>query len=319
MKSRVSCAALAASLLCLIGPTVAICADEDVGPLATAILPFTEKGSGAEGMGTKVGDILFAVLVAEPDLNLVDREDFGKTLSEAELNASGAVNPAQATQIGQLTGAKLLVTGSVVQTDNTLYLVAKVIGTETSRVSGASIKGTTNDEFSTLVEQLGAKIADAIRKDSDKLVAKVSTKEDAIATLSAKLKDSQRPSVWINVSERHLGQPSIDPAAQTEVAYFCKETGFEVVDGDKGNKGKADILITGEGFSEFGGRLKNLVSVKARVELKAVERETGKVLAVDRQTEMAVDLTEQVAGKAALQKAAARLAERMLPKLVSKE
>jgi hypothetical protein len=53
------------------------------------------------------------------------------------------------------------------------------------------------------------------------------------------------------------------------------------------------------------------------VELKAVDRQTGKVIAVDRQTVLAVDLSEQIAGKAALQAAAADLAERMLPKIVA--
>ena len=42
------------------------------------------------------------------------------------------------------------------------------------------------------------------------------------------------------------------------------------------------------------------------------------MLATDRQTAVVVDLTEQIAGKAALQKAAAEIAERMLPKLVTK-
>ena len=62
--------------------------------------------------------------------------------------------------------------------------------------------------------------------------------------------------------------------------------------------------VTGEAFSEFAGRHGDLVSVKARVEVKAVDRKTGKVLAVDRQTAVAVDLAEQVAGKTALQEAA---------------
>ena len=48
----------------------------------------------------------------------------------------------------------------------------------------------------------------------------------------------------------------------------------------------------------------------------SVERKTGKVLAADRQTALVVDLSEQIAGKAALQQAAATLAERLLPKLV---
>ena len=79
------------------------------------------------------------------------------------------------------------------------------------------------------------------------------------------------------------------------------------------------MLITGEGFSEVAGRVGGLVSVRARVELKAVDRRSGTVLASDRETVMVVDVSEQVAGKSALQAAAAQLAERVLPKLVAPE
>ena len=40
-----------------------------------------------------------------------------------------------------------IVTGSVVVVDDSLYLVAKVIGTETSRVLGASSKGKADDDL----------------------------------------------------------------------------------------------------------------------------------------------------------------------------
>ena len=76
-------------------------------------------------------------------------------------------------------------------------------------------------------------------------------------------------------------------------------------------------MLTGEGFSQFASRHGNLISVKARLEVKALDRASGKVLAVDRQTAVAVDLAEHIAGKTALQEAAASIAERMLPKLSS--
>ncbi len=289
-----------------------VCA-QDMYP--TAIFQFAERGSGVKGYGSKVSDILFAQLVISPDLMLVDREEIGKTLGEHELNLSGMVNSAQALQVGQLTGAKLLITGSVIEADKTIYVVAKIIGTETSRVLGESVKGRTSDEIGPLVEQLAEKVSAKIAEGANTLVAKVVTREDRIAALKESLGEAKRPTVLVSIAERHVGQTTIDPAAETEVALFCKETGFEVLDAAAGKK-DAEIIIKGEGFSEFAMRRGNLVSVKARLEVKAIDLATDKVIAIDRQVAVEVDLTEQIAGKKALQKAAAMIAERMLPKLV---
>lgn len=281
-----------------------------------AILPFAERGDDAEGLGPKVSDLLFANLVADPEMYLVDREDLDKILKELELNLSGLVKPTEATQVGQLTGAKILVTGSVIQVDSKLYLVAKIIGTETSRVLGASVKGEVRDNLDTLTEQLAEQVAETIGNRADELIAKSKTRADRLAALREALGKGKRPVVKIDVTERHVGQTVIDPAAETEITLFCTELGFDVVDPDEGDERVAEILIIGEGFSEFAARHGNLVSVKARLEVKAVDAATGRVLAIDRQTSVEVDLTEQIAGKTALQEAAAEIAERLLPKIV---
>ncbi len=79
----------------------------------------------------------------------------------------------------------------------------------------------------------------------------------------------------------------------------------------------APLQITGSGISELAAHIGDLVSVKARLEVKVVDPTTNKVLAVDRQTVIVVDLSEEIAGKSALQKAACQIAERILPKLVA--
>lgn len=290
--------------------------DDELAVYPVAILPFQERGRDAAELGPKVTDLLFAQLIANPDLYLVEREDITKLFDEQELNLSGLVNPSQATQVGYLTGAKIIVTGSVIVVNDSLYLVAKVIGTETSRVLGASSKGQADDDLDRLVENLAENVAATISERATDLVAKPVTREDRIAAIAKTLGKGKRPSVWIDVPERHVGQTTLDPAAATELALFCKELGFEVIDRKEGNRNDADVLLVGEGFSQFASRHGNLISVKARLEVKALERESGRVLAVDRQVAVSVDLAEQVAGKTALQDAAVSIAGRLLPKIV---
>jgi TolB-like protein len=291
-------------------------AEKEPAVYPLAILEFAERGADVKGLGAQVTDLLFAELATAPEMYLVDREDLEKSLKELELNLSGAVNPSEATQVGQLTGAKILVAGSVLQVDGKLYLVAKIIGTETSRVLGASAKGDVGDRLDDLVERLAEQVSKTIRGRAEELVATPDTREDRLAALKKALGKKDRPVLRIEVSERHVGQATIDPAAETELARLCTELGFEVYDPDTRGARKAEILLVGDGFSEFAARHGNLVSDKARLEIKAIEATSGRLLAVDRQTAVEVDLTEQIAGKAALQEAAADIAERMLPKLV---
>jgi TolB-like protein len=282
-----------------------------------AIVSFRERGKEVEGMGGQLGDLLFAKLVADPSLLLVDREDLDTVLAEAELNLSGIVNPQEAIAIGNLTGARLIVTGSVFQIDNAIHVVAKIIGTETSRVVGASVKGEADDELDGLADKLAAKVVQSVKDNSESLVARRVEKADRLEQLKDKLGDARRPAVLIIIEENHVGRTVIDPAAATELTAFCKACGFTVVDRDSGNRQQADYLIQGEGISEFAARHDNLLSVKARLEVKVIDPATGKVVAVDRQTRVAVDLVELIAGKQALQDVAADIAERLLPKLTT--
>jgi len=300
---------------------VALAQAEDEPPskiIPAAILNFEERGSAVKDYGPKVTDLLFARLAIK-DIFLVDRADIKKAMAELELNLSGAVKSSEATRIGQLTGAKLFIFGSVLQVDKRTYIIAKIVGTETSRAFALQVDGKSSDELAPLVEKLGDQVADKITEEADKLVAKVTAPTDRLAGLQKSMKKGKRPVVMVQVSERHVGAAPIDPAVQTEVMRFCKGTGFTVLDPELGLRAKADVLILGEGICETAARLNNLISVKARVELKAIDRATDQVLAVDRQTTIMVGLTEQIAGKSALEEAAAILAERMLPKLVKNQ
>jgi hypothetical protein len=280
--------------------------------LTVAIFDFESKDEAVRDLGPKVATLLNAHLSAEPQIITVERAELEKVLGEQELGLSGTVSPDTAAKVGHLTGAKVLVTGRVFKADKELILVAKIIGTETSRVYGELVKGTAAASITDLSGELAKKIATTISEKGDTLVAKVESREDRIARIKKTVKQDKLPAVSVKIGERHFGQPVVDPAAETELGLILKECGFTLVD-DKSPQ-KPDIEITGDAFSALGLRKGNLISCKARVELKAQKR-TGEILAVDRQTSVAVDITEQTAAKTALQQAAAELAERLAPKV----
>ena len=305
------CATSAAVLFCLL-VFAARLSVQAVPPevLTVAVFDFESRDEGVRDLGPKVSTLVNASLSAEPQIITVERAELEKILGEQELGLSGTVSADTAAKVGHLTGAKVLVTGRVFKADKELVLVSKIIGTETSRVYGELVKGTTASSITDLSSELAKKIAATISQRGETLVAKVENREDLIAKIKKYLSGKNLPSVSVKIGERHFGQPVIDPAAETEVGLILKECGFTLVD-DK-SKEKADVEITGDAFSAYGLRKGNLISCKARVELKAHKR-SGEILAVDRQTSVAVDIAEQTAAKTALQQAAAQLAERIAP------
>ncbi len=281
--------------------------------LTVAIFDFDSKDENVRDLGPKVATLLNATLSAEPNLILVERAELEKVLGEQELSLSGTISTDTAAKVGNLTGAKVLITGRVFKVDKETMVVAKVIGTETSRVYGEMVKGTTAVSISDLSAELAQKIAATVTQKGETLVAKVIPREERIAKLKKLAPTAPRPSVTVRIPEQHFGAPAVDPAAQTELESILQACGFKLV--DEKSPTKADVEIIGEAFSAFGLRKGNLISCKARVEVKA-RKANGEVLAVDRQTSVAVDLTEPTAGKTALQNAALELAERLVPKLV---
>ena len=284
-------------------------------PVTVAVFDFESKEEAVRDLGSKVAALLSAHLSTEGSLILVERAELEKAVGEQELGLSGTVSPETAAKLGQLTGAKVLVTGKIFRADRELMVVAKVIGTETSRVYGELVKGPVSTSLDDLAGQLASKIAASIAAKSDTLMARIPNREDRVGAIKKQLGDAKLPTVSVRIPEQHYGAPASDPAAATELSLLLQQCGFTLV--DEKSPEKPDVEITGEAFSAFGLRRGNLVSCKARLELKAHVRKEGKLLAVDRETSVAVDIAEQTAAKTALQNAAAELATRLIPRLVT--
>jgi hypothetical protein len=292
------------------------CAEEPSksGIVSVAVLDFQASGTKLAELGPQTAILISAKLSNIDNLILVERQELEKLFNEMELGASGTIKPETAAKIGSLTGAKVIVTGRIFETGSTLTMVAKIMGTETSRVYGEEISIPGPDFLNDGATGLARKISNTILEKSNTLIAKTETPEDLMAILQKAIKGKKLPSITVSIHERHFGQPAADPAAETEFITVLHLLGFTIIDPTKSVQ-KPDVLINGEGFSEFATRKGNLVTCKSRLEIKVFRADTGALILADRQVESAVDLSERIAGKAALQNAASKLLLRVAPKL----
>ena len=306
------------------------------GPLTVAVLDFETKDRAVVDLGAKISDLLTVFLSMDEGLELVERTKLKEVLAEMELSSSGIVDAQQATRIGGMVGAQVLVMGRAFVVNEKLYVTGKAISVETSRLGAELAKGELDADLDIVVQELAEKLGTWLGENADKMVAQIATPGDQVAELRKALKGKDLPMMAAIVIETHVGQAMLDPAAETEVIYLLRKVGTPVLSGREakladwareyfedadlpvpGSGEKADVIILGEGFSEFAGRKGNLISVKARVELKAVDRRTLRVLAITRKEATHVDLAEQIAAKAALQKAAGEAAVELVPEAVT--
>lgn len=186
-------------LTALILFTVCRAADpSDPSPLPAAILPFAERGAGVEGEGSKVSDILFAELLLNPAVHLIDREDLQRQLKEQELGKLGLVQGEDAAQVGRLTGAKLLISGSVIEAGSRLYLVAKITGTETGKMLGAKTDGAIDSDLGSLVKELAEQVNTVLSEKAHSLLPEAEEERDPVALLTPHVKDRNLPTVYIS-------------------------------------------------------------------------------------------------------------------------
>lgn len=281
-------------------------------PLTVAVYDFTDADRGGGGYGAKVTTLVTANLTAETNLVMLERSDLKKALSEQSIGVSGMVSSDTASKVGQLTGAKVLVTGQVIRTEKAhLIVVANIIGTETGRLFAVKAEGAA-ENLMDLTSDLSRKIAERIRNQEADFVTKTRSHLDDLERIAKSIAGTNRPSVSVAFHfPRGPNFPS--STANTEMGVILQKAGFAVVDGNSDRK--PDVEITGVVDAGMGPRRGELFSFRAVVEAKVQERRTGNIIALDRETAEAVDVGRATANRAAQAKAVDGLAERILPLL----
>src|SRR5437762_3317287 len=140
-------------------------------PVTVAVFDFQSPDEAVRDLGPKIAALVGANLSADTRLIMVERAELDKALGEQELGLAGAIAPESAAKVGHLTGAKVLVTGRVMKTADETLVVAKVIGTETTRVFGATARAQHGASAADMATTLARSIADLISKNTATLVA----------------------------------------------------------------------------------------------------------------------------------------------------
>lgn len=278
--------------------------------LTIAVYDFTDTDKKEGGYGLKVTALVTADLTTESKLVMVERSDLRKALGEQAIGISGLVNSDQAARIGQLTGAKVLVSGEVIKTGaKRLIVVANIVGTETGRLFAEKAEGT-SERLTDLTSELSRKIAQTIRDQAPSFVTETQSREDYLERIVKSIKGTNRPSVLVGF---RFPSSAIHATANNEMGIILQKAGFTVVDSRSDRK--PDIEITGTAASETAKNRNGLYSSRTVLEAKVQDRRTGKIITIDRQVGEAIDIGDMTAWRSSTAKAVDTLAERLLPLL----
>ena len=119
-----------------------------------AVLTFKSIGAPKE-MGEAVAEILRTELVDVGGFELVERGQIEALLKEQKLQLQDVIDEKTAVKIGRLSGAKLVVIGSIVKLGTTFTLNSRFIDVQTgiTRI-GKNIRGNSVNEISNMCRQL---------------------------------------------------------------------------------------------------------------------------------------------------------------------
>lgn len=108
------------------------------GKKIIAVTDFTDLAGNITEIGRFFAEEFLVALVRTGKVEVIERSRLRKMLADSNISPSGTINPALAGQIGKVSGADIIVAGTVTAlADNTLRLTVKVISSDSSNVVAA--------------------------------------------------------------------------------------------------------------------------------------------------------------------------------------
>lgn len=212
---------------------------QETGKKRVAVFDFTDLDGNTSLLGKYVAEELSVELTQSANgIEVVDRSHLSAILREHKMSEQGLTDPATAKQLGQFTGADVIVTGSLTNVGDAVLIVAKALSTDSARIIGAS-SGTLpmSSEISILLKNANSPSAAGDRSTP--------TPEGISENVQ-----SQEPSHWAETFKSKCAMcHGLDGLATTSMATMLKVPSFkspdlvkapdsQLIDATKNGKGK---------------------------------------------------------------------------------
>ncbi len=126
-----------------------------------AVLDFELRGDSfkTKGMGGIVAEWFTTTLVQDGRFEVVERALLQKIVAEQKLGMTGLIDKNSSSQLGKLLGVKTIITGSVLQIQDTIEVNARIINVQTGSIIAAeNIRSTTGTNLRKVIQLLTERI-----------------------------------------------------------------------------------------------------------------------------------------------------------------
>ncbi|MGD9782888.1 MAG: FlgO family outer membrane protein [Kiritimatiellia bacterium] len=213
-------------------PAPAGVAEPEKIPVAIASFSSAANVREADTVRRALADGLINALAQRGDVRVVERERIAEALQDLRMSSEGLIDQATALQLGKMTGARVIVTGNILQLDDELVITARLINTETSELVATRANGSRGNLLA-VVDELAAGVAERLVQDDKGTLARANDldaarKAEQRQALQDQLKGLERPRLLVLLPESHLNRIVPDPAGETELVEWLLACGFPV-------------------------------------------------------------------------------------------
>ena len=243
-----------------------------------AVTDFTDLEGNVNVLGRFIAEeISLGLASSGKQLTVIDRNQIRKTLAEKNVSISGTIDPSFAKQIGQVSGAEVILTGSVYPLSGSVYLSAKIIDVNTARIFGGTSMILSKNQILDDLVQVSFKTSEirGTTQETPTFSAQVKEAANFIFILKDIAMDGNSMILNFEIKNnfdqaRYLTVKSIRAIDDSGREYFPSSFTIAGAKAYIGESGKIQSVIRGTVSDNFDVWLQTYQQVKAQIVIKNI-------------------------------------------------